>query len=124
MVVLAGWLAVGLLVVATDGILHMMYPNEYVTGKVPPTNLMLISLATGCLYSIFGGWVTARLAANRPWKHIVWLMGWGVLMGVASWLATWGMVPHWYNLTLIVAWPIMVYLGGKTQIRRPFNLEG
>lgn len=117
--VLAGWGCVGVLVVLTDGLLHLLFPAQYTMGKMPPDHLAAVSLATSTLYSVVGGWVTARIAKDRPWRHIVGLMVWGELMGVASLIATWGQVQAWYQVGLIVAWIPAVAAGGWIRAGKP-----
>ena len=82
--VLLGWAAVGVLVVSTDMALMRLYPDQYVQGKLPPDYLAAISLATSTLWSVIGGYITARLAPRKPWHHILSLVIWGELMGIAS----------------------------------------
>jgi hypothetical protein len=117
--VLAGWLAVGVLVVLTDGVLHKMYPNDYVHGKVPPDNLMMVSLATATLYSVLGGYITARLARHRPWHHILGLIVWGEVMGIVSFIFSRGQVPDWYSLALLALWFPAVCIGGYLRAGKP-----
>jgi hypothetical protein len=121
--VLAGWGIVGVLVVITDLVLMKIFPDQYVSGKMPPDNLAALSLATSTLWSVLGGWVTARIAAFKPWHHILGLVVWGELMGIASAVMTWGQIQSWYQIGLIVMWMPAVAAGawicaGKPQLRR------
>jgi hypothetical protein len=109
--VLAGWAAVGLLVVLTDLVLGRLFPAEYVSGRIPPDRLSALSLATATLYSVLGGWITARLAGSRPWRHAVYLILWGELMGAISAVMTWGQIQWWYQLGLLAAWPLAIAAG-------------
>lgn len=117
--VLAGWGSVGVLVVLTDGLLHMLHPGEYTEGKMPPDHLAAISLFTSTMYSIVGGWITARIAQAKPWHHILGLIVWGELMGIASMIATWGQIQAWYQIGLIVAWAPAVVAGGWIRAGKP-----
>ncbi len=117
--VLAGWGSVGVLVVLTDGLLHMLYPGDYAVGKMPPDRLAAVSLVSSTLYSVVGGWVTARIARAKPWHHILGLIVWGELMGVASLIATWGQIQPWYQIGLIVAWTPAVVAGGWIRAGKP-----
>jgi len=114
--VLAGWIAVGILVVCTDLVLGRMYPQSYVEGKIPPDSLSALSLATSLIYSIAGGWITASMAARRRWNHIWALVMWGLLMGIASAIFTWGKIQNWYQVGLILGWVPTVVLGGFLRI--------
>jgi hypothetical protein len=114
--VLGGWVAVGVLVVVTDLVLGRMYPQSYVAGKIPPDSLSALSLATSILYSIAGGWLTALIASRRKWTHVLALVAWGLLMGIASAIFTWGQTQHWYQIGLILGWIPAVLLGGYIKI--------
>jgi hypothetical protein len=116
--VLAGWALVGVFVVLTDGVIHAMAPQEYVAGRIPPDWLAAISLATATLYSVAGGWLTARIASRKKWAHVVYLVMWGELMGLASAVMTWGKIQNWYQVGLLIAWIPAVLLGGYLHIGR------
>ncbi len=117
--VLLGWAAVGVLVIATDGAMNLLFPDQYVHGKLPPDFLAAISLATSTLWSIIGGYITARLAPNQPWRHIVALMIWGELMGITSSIMTWGQIQVWYQTGLLLLWAPAVSLGGWLRAGKP-----
>ncbi len=116
--ILAGWGAVGVLVVLTDGVLGKLFPAAYIPGVKPPDHLMLVSLVTGTLYSVLGGWITARLAAEKHWAHVGSLIAWGEVMGVTSMAFTLGQVQFWYQASLLVTWPLAVLLGGWLRLRQ------
>jgi hypothetical protein len=97
--------------VLTDLVLGRLFPAEYVSGRIPPDRLSALSLATATLYSVLGGWITARLAGSRPWRHAVYLILWGELMGAISAVMTWGQIQWWYQLGLLAAWPLAIAAG-------------
>lgn len=109
--VLAGWASVGILVVLTDLALGKLFPGEYVAGRMPPDRLAVLSLGTATLYSVLGGWITVKLAARQPWRHAVYLILWGELMGALSVVMTWGQIQSWYQIGLLVAWPAAIAAG-------------
>lgn len=117
--VLAGWGSVGVLVVSTDLALSRLFPSEYVPGRMPPDRLAAIGLGTGTMYSVLGGWVTARLAPLRPWAHLLGLMIWGELLGLVSAVVTWGQTQEWYQIGLLVMWTPAVVLGGWIHAGKP-----
>jgi hypothetical protein len=121
--VLGGWAAAGVLIVATDGILHSMYPSEFKEGIIPPDRLSAISLATSTLWSIVGGWVCARIAARKPWHHLLALIIWGELMGVLSAFYTWGKIQDWYVIGLLVLWAPAIVIGGWIKAGKPVFSE-
>lgn len=120
---LAGWGVVGVLVVITDAILMKLFPHDYVTGQMPPDRLALVSLATGTLYSVAGGWVTARIAAFKPWTHAAALGLWGETLGIISTMMTLGQIQLWYQAGLLILWMPAVALGCWLRAGKP-RFEG
>lgn len=115
--VLAGWMTTGVLVVCFDLVLRKMLPNDYRDGQIPPDWVTAMVLATSCLFSIPAGFVTAKLAKTDPSRHVVYLVFWGLLMGILSAVMSWGQIQWWYQIGLIALWVPMVLLGGRLAIR-------
>ena len=114
--VLAGFLATFILSVATDVVLHA-------TGVFPawgrPMSTALFALATAyrTIYTVAGGYITARLAPDRPMAH-VWALGIiGLFAAVAGTVATWNAGPEfgpkWYPLALVALALPSVWAGGR-----------
>jgi dipeptidyl-peptidase-4 len=89
-----------------------------VVGKAPvPDHLLLIATAYRAAYGILGGYATARLAPDRPMRHVLVLGVLGTLVGIAGTVATWNagpaFDPKWYPIVLsIIAIPT-AWIGGK-----------
>jgi hypothetical protein len=114
--VLAGFFATFILSVATDLALHA-------TGIFPPwgqpMSNALFALATAyrTIYTVAAGYITARLAPDRPMAH-VWALGIiGLVAALAGTVATWNAGPEfgpkWYPLALVVLALPSVWTGGK-----------
>jgi hypothetical protein len=114
--VLAGFFATFILSVATDFALHA-------TGVFPPwgqpMSNALFALATAyrTIYTVAAGYITARLAPDRPMAH-VWALGIiGLVAALAGTMATWNAGPEsgpkWYPLALVVLTLPSVWTGGK-----------
>jgi hypothetical protein len=114
--VLAGFFATFILSVATDFALHA-------TGVFPPwgqpMSNALFALATAyrTIYTVAAGYITARLAPDRPMAH-VWALGIiGLVAALAGTMATWNAGPEfgpkWYPLALVVLALPSVWTGGK-----------
>lgn len=116
--VLAGWMTTGVLVVCFDLILRKVIPNDYRDGQIPPDSVTALVLMTSALFSIPAGWVTAKLAKMDPARHVVYLILWGLLMGIVSAVMSWGQIQWWYQIGLIVLWAPMVLLGGRWAVKR------
>jgi len=115
--VLAGWLTTGVLVVCFDLVLRKMLPNDYREGQIPPDWVTAMVLATSCLFSVPAGFVTAKLGKSDPSRHVVYLILWGLLMGIVSAVMSWGQIQWWYQIGLIVLWVPMVLLGGRLAMK-------
>ena len=79
--------------------------------------LFVLATAYRTIYTVAGGYITARLAPNKPMGH-VWTLGViGMLAAIAGTVATWNKGPEfgpkWYPLALVVLAIPCVWLGGK-----------
>jgi len=114
--VLAGIAAIFILSLGTDVILHA-------TGIFPPwgqpmsNSLFILALAYRIVYGMAGGYLTARLAPNRPMTHALILGLLGVVLATIGTVATWNkgpeFGPHWYPIALIVTSIPCAWIGGK-----------
>ena len=116
--VLAGWAAIQALVVATDAVLVRLFPRQYGAGLIPPDWLTALTLCTGLIWSAAGGWLTARLAPERPWRHALYLILWGETLGFIYAAATLGQIQWWYPAGLLALYPAAVAAGAWLHVRR------
>jgi len=117
--VIAGFLVVVVLSTATDAALHALkvYPPPELGLHDPLLNLL--ALAYRCVFTLAGGWVTARLAPDTPLRHAFILGVLGLLAGAAGVVATWnlGLGPHWYPIALAASGLPLCWLGGWLAVR-------
>lgn len=112
--VLTGFITVAALSTLTDIPLHILgvYPPEGEPMFEPGLNALALSYRT--LFTILGGYVTARLAPSNPMTHVLVLGGIGLVMGslgaMVSMNANLG--PDWYPIALVVTAVPSVWLGG------------
>lgn len=112
--VLAGLIVVIVLSTGMDMVLHAsgVYPplGEPMTDPA----LYLLALAYRGLFTVMGGWVTARLSPSAPGRHVLVLAGIGLVLGglgvVASLASDLG--PAWYAIAVAVTGPLCTLLGG------------
>ena len=112
----AGFFATFILSIGTDMLLHAagVFPPW---GQPMSNALFALATAYRTIYAVAGGYITARLAANKPMGH-VWTLGViGLLAAIAGTVATWDKGPEfgpkWYPLALVVLAIPCVWLGGK-----------
>ena len=118
---LAGVVAIFVLSIATDVVFHA-------AGIFPPLGqpfsgrLCLLATAYRIVYGVVGGYITARLAPNRPMQHALILGFIGVVLSTAGAIATWNrgpaFGPHWYPLALIVISLPCAWMGGRLMRER------
>jgi len=113
---LAGFLAVFILSLGTDVVLHAtsIYPPWFQPMR---DSLFLLATAYRIVYGVLGSYITARLAPNRPIRHA--LIGGvvGLVLSSAGAAATWNagpeFGPRWYPLALVATALPCAWVGGK-----------
>lgn len=115
--VLAGVLTVIILSIGTDTILESV-------GIFPPfgqeltTWMLLLALAYRCLFTIAGGFVTAKLSQQTPIRNVKILAIIGVIGGALGVIAGWDLSAHWYPIAIfLTAYPLTI-LGGKICLKK------
>jgi hypothetical protein len=112
--VFLGFLAVVVLSLGTDQLMHML--NVYPPWGEPmnDTSDNLLALAYRCVYGVIGSYITARFAPYSPMLH-VWVGG-----GIGFVLSTVGVIaainmnlgPMWYPILLALTALPCSWLGG------------
>ena len=114
--VLAGLLAVVILSVATDMVMHTVGALP-AFGEPMGHGHALLALAYRTVYGVVGGWLTARLAPTAPLEHALWLGALGLVISVVGAIATWNegpqFGPQWYSLALIAIAVPTAWLGAR-----------
>jgi hypothetical protein len=123
--IVAGFLAVVILSIATDVVLHKagIYPP---LGQRLSDKLSLLATIYRTFYAILGSYITARLAPNRPMLHALVGAAIGMIIGTAGAVVTWNkdLGPHWYSLVLIIEGIPCAWSGAKIhelQLPHPKN---
>lgn len=113
--VVAGFISVAVLSLATDQVLHVLevYPPWGQPMYDPGLNLLALSYRI--LYAVVGGYITASLAPQSRMRHVFVLGILGLIAGTAGAIAAIRMAnlgPNWYPIALaLTAFP-SVWLGG------------
>ena len=114
--VLAGFAVTAAVSLGTDAVLHG-------TGVFPPwgepmsdTRFMLATVYR-LVYTILGGYLTARLAPDRPMAHALTLGAVGLVVSTTGAVATWNRGPEfgpaWFPIMLVVTAIPFTWAGGK-----------
>jgi hypothetical protein len=119
--VVAGFLVIGILDTTIDVIMHQtgVYPAWFQPMRA---SLWLLAIGYRTVDGIIGGYVTARLAPDRPVAHALVLGVLGIVLSTAGVIATWSKGPEfgpkWYPLTLVaIALPCSL-IGGLIRARQ------
>jgi hypothetical protein len=113
--VLAGFLAVVVLSVGTDFVLESLgifppqsEPAAYTAG------MLMVALIYRSIYTVAGGYLTARFAPDRPMRHAIILGIVGIVAGSLGVVFAWDLSPeHWYPIALVVTALPCTWLGGR-----------
>ena len=113
--IFTGFVAVVILSTVTDKILES-------TGIFPPLSeplaytpsMLAVALVYRCIFTVVGGYVTARLAPDRPMRHAIILGSVGIAAGTIGVVYAWDVSPeHWYPIALVITALPCTWLGGK-----------
>src|SRR6187402_1021987 len=111
--VVAGMVVIVILSVGTDFILEsngIFTPPDQ--GLFTPW-MVTLAFAYRSVYTIAGGYVTARLAPANPVRHSIILGLIGTALGTVGVFVAWDLSPHWYPIALAVTAVPFTWLGGK-----------
>jgi hypothetical protein len=112
--VLLGFVAVVVLSLGTDQVLHVL-------GVYPPwgqpmreRGLNLLALAYRTVYAVIGSAIAARLAPRNPMRHALILGAIGFVLSLAGAMAARKMDlgPAWYPIALVLTALPCAWLGG------------
>lgn len=106
--VVAGYIANGILVVATEHLLSFRAPGADATH---PLYYFVVDLISQCLYTVVGGYLCCVIARPAQRAAMGSLMGLGVLVGTVSLASSWKAEPHWYGIALLAVYPPCVWIG-------------
>jgi hypothetical protein len=121
--VLAGFVVVAAVSLATDEVFHLLKVYPPWGEPMPSPGANALALAYRMVYSVLGGYVTARIAPRNPVKHAVILGSIGLVISILGVIVTLLMHlgPAWYPIGLAVTALPCSWLGGilySKQIRQ------
>jgi hypothetical protein len=119
--VLAGFLTVVVLSLATDQLFHVLevYPPWGQPMFGPGLNLLALSYRI--VYTILGGFVTAHMAPWAPMRHVTILAVIGLMAGIAGAIVAITQAdlgPSWYPIAIAVTAYPCTWLGGWLGVGR------
>ncbi len=118
---LAGLFAIIVVTTVTDAVLHAagVFPP---LGQRASDGAFVVALAYRILYGIGGGYLTARLARDRPMRHALALGVVGLIISTVGAIVAAthepALGPLWYPLALVVVAVPCAWAGGRLRARR------
>jgi len=120
--VAAGFFVTAAASVAADALMHAtgVFPDSPETMSDP---LFALASAYRALFTVAGGYTTARLAPDRPMRH-AWILAWiGLVAGLAGVVVYYTiggaeLGPAWYAISIPVQAIPCVMIGAKLASRR------
>ncbi len=114
--VVAGFLAVVALSLATDQLFHVLEVYPPWAQPMNDTGDNLLALSYRIVYTLLGGFVTARLAPRAPMRHVMVLALIGLVAGTAgaiTAITVGNFGPNWYPIAIAVTAYPCTWLGGR-----------
>ena len=116
----AGFLAVVLLSLGTDEVLHLLRVYPSWGEPMLDSRLFVLALSYRVVYTVLGGFITARLAPGSPMRHVSILGVIGLVAGSAGVIVALSgadLGPNWYPIGIaLTAYPC-TWLGGALASR-------
>jgi hypothetical protein len=115
-----GFITVVVLSLGTDQVLHVLQVYPPWGQPMHALGLNLLALSYRIVYTVLGGYITARLAPRNAMGHALVLGGIGTLVGTAGAIATipLHLGPAWYPIALVLTALPCAWLGGTIYLRR------
>jgi hypothetical protein len=112
--VAAGVIFVGVVTTLADIVLHAVHVFPPLDQPIDD-KLAVLATSYRIAFGVAGAWLTARLAPNRPMRHVMILGVAGAFVALVGAVATWNLDlgPHWYPIALVVLAIPQSWLGGK-----------
>ena len=90
--------------IGTDGLMRAL--GIFPTAPPMKDSLFVIATVYRTVFGVIGGYLTARIAPNKPMMHAFVLGALGLVASVAGAIASWNKLPElgpkWYPIALIV----------------------
>jgi hypothetical protein len=112
--IVGGFLAVVVLSLGTDQLLHVLKVYPPWGEPMPQPALNALALSYRIVFTIFGGYLAARIAPRNPMQHAMTLGLIGVVMGTLGAVATIPMHlgPAWYPIAIAATALPCAWIGG------------
>jgi hypothetical protein len=117
--IIVGFLAVVVLSLGTDQVLHILKVYPPWGDPMPQPGLNALALSYRIVFTIFGSYLAARIAPRNSMRHAMILGLIGTVFGTAGAVATIPMHlgPAWYPIAIAATALPCAWIGGKMAAR-------
>jgi hypothetical protein len=112
--VLIGFIAVVVLSLGTDQVLHSLDVYPPWGQPMHATGLVILALSYRLVYGVLGSYIAARLAPRNPMRHALALGVVGFVLSTVAAITTipMNLGPSWFPIALVVTALPCAWLGG------------
>jgi hypothetical protein len=112
--IVVGFLAVVLLSLGADQLLHVLKVYPPWGDPMPQPALNALALSYRIVFTVFGSYLAARLAPRNPMRHAMILGGIGTVFGTLGSVATipMNLGPAWYPIAIAATALPCAWIGG------------
>jgi hypothetical protein len=117
--IVVGFLAVVVLSLGTDQVLHILKVYPPWGDPMPQQGLNALALSYRIVFTVFGSYLAAKIAPRNPMRHAMILGFIGLAFGTAGAVATIPMhlSPAWYPIAIAATAVPCAWIGGKMATR-------
>jgi hypothetical protein len=118
--IIVGFLAVVVLSLGTDQVLHVFKVYPPWGDAMPQPELNALALSYRIVFTIFGSYLAARIAPRNPMRHAMILGFIGLFFGTLGAVATipMNLGPAWYPIAIAATALPCAWIGGALYSRR------
>ncbi|WP_018343716.1 hypothetical protein [Cytophaga aurantiaca] len=121
--ILSGFLLGAILSIGTDFLMERSGMMSQEHFKESPLYIILLVIAYRFVFNVTGCYLTARLAPNKPMKHVIIIGIIGTVLSILGAIAMWEYAIPLYNISIILISLPSAWLGGKLFLKTQKNGE-
>ena len=116
--VLAGFVLGAVLSIGTDFLMDKMGIMSMENFKQTPFLIICTVIMYRFIFNVIGSYLTARLAPNKPMKHVIIIGVIGTVLGLLGSFAMWDKAISFYNVAIILISLPSAWLGGQLFLKK------
>ena len=107
-----GLLLVGFGLYGAAAVTPFAFPAAFdADGRTTNAVALFVMLSITEVFTLFGGWLTARLVTDHRAGHAILMATIGLAIAVALGAVRWDTAPSWYHVTTWVLMPVAAAIG-------------